>query len=814
MLVGEVLGTVSGHQEGTIASRGASDDRIQEDAAISGSILGKRKPGLPRVGQDEMSDSSKRYRTSSASSYCSDVSTTSKPRWGNLATGLPASGDMDNSQTGAQPPLEQNTQDKSTKEAENGTEKLKSRSAMETELSKLHSSTREKIHHSEGIAESDAPLSVITDEDGDSSRVRADSPLSSSTKESIVSPDTPCTTFFVEKGSCEMTPSDATRNAFETTSVSVCMGMLAGMVVKTIRTPSSRRSDVPSRDCKEASSTGILDLTPADAGNEGTAMGPIVVDDALYSLTSLSCHEDDQGLMGPETVAVQALESLDRAVTPAKPSSLSRGTSSQKQTDGPNRRRNGRRLSRFSRRDLAVALFSHLSHDKTGFTSDPNLFHSVLAEICKAEGWAMCAVGDEQEIDFNAISKETLVRVCERVGVRMKLGRRPYFGFKAKHEQSASSSPSNTHNTKNNKPHQSSNEKVVSAYADANPLNSTSQTVRPDASKLKSDLLGNTNDKTQAMKKGIEVTTTLAENTSRVSTNRNNNIINTINVDLGDIDEEADEDDDSSENMSTDSSVASSASDVDGTKLPIDMEEKEDFYCVCGSQFTHDYMIECQGGQKGRCRGWVHPACLGLDHKSMSKEELEKFTCTLCVFDAKGMHIDLVARVDEEERNKDASCSFCGERSENDPLLGDFVGPFVTPDGAKHWIHNLCAAASTNVGLTKDGLWYNVSAAISRTKKFKCRVCKRRGANVQSLRKGAVTPNYAHIKCVFKQGKNRTVREIQQKLERLPPLPSDPTKLAAAAEKRTDLQIQLVTEMRQSLICESTAQSPAFGPQA
>ncbi|KAJ2710681.1 hypothetical protein H4R19_003630, partial [Coemansia spiralis] len=87
-------------------------------------------------------------------------------------------------------------------------------------------------------------------------------------------------------------------------------------------------------------------------------------------------------------------------------------------------------------------------------------------------------------------------------------------------------------------------------------------------------------------------------------------------------------------------------------------------------------------------------------------------------------------------------CAFCGEDSSSQPeVLGGFAGeqPFIlTTAGAdgtvqrrrRFWAHDACARYSPEVLATDDGRWYNVAAALRRTRAMKCAVCRRRGATI------------------------------------------------------------------------------------
>ncbi|KAJ2781859.1 hypothetical protein H4R18_002622 [Coemansia javaensis] len=82
-------------------------------------------------------------------------------------------------------------------------------------------------------------------------------------------------------------------------------------------------------------------------------------------------------------------------------------------------------------------------------------------------------------------------------------------------------------------------------------------------------------------------------------------------------------------------------------------------------------------------------------------------------------------------------CGFCGGDGSS---LGGFAGgrPFVlTTPGAggavrrrRFWAHEACARCSPEVLATADGRWYNVAAALRRTRAIKCAGCRRRGATV------------------------------------------------------------------------------------
>ncbi|KAJ2759854.1 hypothetical protein IWQ56_005631, partial [Coemansia nantahalensis] len=87
-------------------------------------------------------------------------------------------------------------------------------------------------------------------------------------------------------------------------------------------------------------------------------------------------------------------------------------------------------------------------------------------------------------------------------------------------------------------------------------------------------------------------------------------------------------------------------------------------------------------------------------------------------------------------------CAFCGEDGSSQPdVLGGFAGdrPFIlttaAADGAvrrrqRFWAHDACARYSPEVLATDDGRWYNVAAALRRTRAMKCAVCRRRGATI------------------------------------------------------------------------------------
>ncbi|KAJ1728514.1 hypothetical protein LPJ61_003996, partial [Coemansia biformis] len=86
-------------------------------------------------------------------------------------------------------------------------------------------------------------------------------------------------------------------------------------------------------------------------------------------------------------------------------------------------------------------------------------------------------------------------------------------------------------------------------------------------------------------------------------------------------------------------------------------------------------------------------------------------------------------------------CAFCGEDSASQQaVLGEFVRdqPFIltttcvdgTPRRRRFWAHDACARYSPEVLVTEDGQWYNVAAALRRSRAIKCAVCKRRGATV------------------------------------------------------------------------------------
>jgi hypothetical protein len=139
----------------------------------------------------------------------------------------------------------------------------------------------------------------------------------------------------------------------------------------------------------------------------------------------------------------------------------------------------------------------------------------------------------------------------------------------------------------------------------------------------------------------------------------------------------------------------------------------------------------------------------------------------------------------------------------NDPVA---IASLVAGRGrGQLWCHSLCAAASDSAGMTPDGMWYNVSAAAAVARSVSCRICGRPGASVRSQRKGAITPGWAHLHCVFAHGKNMTVRAVRRQLEREPALPRSSPERERADAARSVEHMALMTELRCSLVYGKTA---------
>jgi hypothetical protein len=438
----------------------------------------------------------------------------------------------------------------------------------------------------------------------------------------------------------------------------------------------------------------------------------------LESSAHFSKRQREEGLDAEEeTVALGALLALALALDgPAASGDASGRTAAKAAVSTPTKAKRQRRAStlyRFSRRELAVTLFSHLAHGHGSLSA-------TVLEILRSEGWSECAVGGSLTLDVNAVSKGTLMRVCDSMGLQPRSGRNPQLSARRR-----------------------------AAAAPADPKLVASAALHAEA----------------AARGGI----------------------------TGD---------------------------------------EEPPYCLCGSEFTYPKMIACSGGAKARCHGWVHPECTGMDEAAVQLAESEPFTCLLCSNAAEGRHVDLVIADAEKQsasegdgegqaqsRDHGQACAFCGFTEESDPLLGGLVGPFLPAANdpvavasvaagrgrGQLWCHSLCAAASDSAGMTPDGMWYNVSAAAAAARSVSCRICDRPGASVRSQRKGAVTPGWAHLHCVFAHGKNKTVRAIRRQLEREPPLPRSSPERKRAEEARSDERMALMDELRCSLVYSKTA---------
>jgi hypothetical protein len=433
----------------------------------------------------------------------------------------------------------------------------------------------------------------------------------------------------------------------------------------------------------------------------------------LEASAHFSKRQREEGLDAEEeTVALAALLALALALDSPMASGDSSGRFAADATAStPTKSKRQRRAStlyRFSRRELAVALFSHLAHGHA------TLSPAVLV-ILQSEGWSGCAVGGTLKLDVNAVSKGTLMRVCDSLGVQPR----------------------------SRNPQLSARRRAAAASADP---------------KL----------------------------------------------------------------------VASAALHAETAARLDAAEDKEPPYCLCGSEFTYPKMIACSGGANARCHGWVHPECIGMDEEAVRRAESEPFTCLLCSNAAEGRHVDLVladaqehgaSQAAEAEGQQDVACAFCGSAEESDPLLGGFIGPFLPAANdpvavaslvagrgrGQLWCHSLCAAASDSAGMTPDGMWYNVSAAAAVARSVSCRICGSPGASVRSQRKGAITPGWAHLLCVFAHGKNKTVRAVRRQLEREPTLPRSSPERERAEGARSVEHMALMNELRCSLVYGKTA---------
>jgi hypothetical protein len=437
----------------------------------------------------------------------------------------------------------------------------------------------------------------------------------------------------------------------------------------------------------------------------------------LEASVHLSKRQREEGLDAEEeTVALTALLALALALDNPVASGDSSGRFAADATvSTPTKSKRQRRAStlyRFSRRELAVALFSHLAHGH-------GTLSAAVLDILQSEGWSDCAVGGTLKLDVNAVSKGTLMRVCDSLGVQPRSGRNPQLSARRR-----------------------------AAAASADP-------------KL----------------------------------------------------------------------VASAALHAETAARLAAAEDAEPPYCLCGSEFTYPKMIACSGGASARCHGWVHPECVGMDEEAVRRAESEPFTCLLCSNAAEGRHVDLAladtekqgasqaAEAEGQQGQQDAACAFCGPAQESDPLLGGLVGPFLPAANdpvavaslvagrgrGPLWCHSLCAAASDSAGMTPDGMWYNVSAAAAVARFVSCRICGRPGASVRSQRKGAITPGWAHLHCVFAHGKNKTVRAVRRQLEREPPLPRSSPERERADAARSVEHMALMDELRCSLVYSKTA---------
>mmetsp|Transcript_6797 Transcript_6797/g.10691 ORF Transcript_6797/g.10691 Transcript_6797/m.10691 type:complete len:657 (+) Transcript_6797:457-2427(+) len=438
---------------------------------------------------------------------------------------------------------------------------------------------------------------------------------------------------------------------------------------------------------------------------------------------------------GSESELVSALTMLlsSQGLSPKQPNKTKKkspkvSATAQKEKEAKNKKRESI-LYRFSRRDLAIALFSHIAIGK-GDCHQMAIFSNIIMTIFKSEKWNEPELGAESKIDICSLSKDTLIKCCIELEVKLSHGRRPAF--------SASASQATT--TRYFKK-QGSFQKLES---------------QKKSQRVSGRGEGETRD------------------------------------------------------LDTESKGTNDQTNDDGAT-----DEEGELVCICGYEFTHDRMVQCSGGPDARCHGWVHPECVGLDVDEKNLQELDEYLCPLCAHEKKGQTIDLMG---EEDRRKRKTCFFCADvieskcnkhnRTQVDQemrgVLGEYIGPFVGQNSSReYWCHRLCAVSGAGVGVTPDGLWYNVVKSLQKFEKTRCIFCQRKGANV-CYQKGKKTRN-AHLPCLFdymtgKDSVSLLVTGAKNHLAMLPHFKSKDTSTKEFLDDaRLDKQIEIIMELKGKL---------------
>jgi len=390
------------------------------------------------------------------------------------------------------------------------------------------------------------------------------------------------------------------------------------------------------------------------------------------------------------------------------------------------------RLYRYSRKDLATALFSHIVLNQDEDEGNA-LLSDFISDVYESNKWIMCNVGDEIRLDLFSLNKEILAQYCIEYGVQLRKGKKPTF-------LPGSDLP-----------------------PPAPPLKKEKEDPR-----LKMEVESKMKFEMGSNKEKSSKRVSFSHFGSASPSKKRKKVSKAAPKPRGVL-------------------VLSKAK---RAALPLDT-------CICDVRDASKYFLPCAGGEEGKCRGHVHPGCIGLNPDNLAKSVSEPgWMCPVCTYAAEGKEMDMIRAVQPGELENGGGatrqCALC-KMSDETKLIGNLVGPFICEkDGYnEYWCHRLCALAAKDAGITPEGGFYNVTKEINAAINDKCCLCNLEGASVVN------NSQKYHLPCFYlRQETPKYLRRTIHSLKKLPH-PSEPAYMDTGV---LDQQVAIINQLKQDLI--------------